>query len=266
MSQPSIIINYCSNEKMFLDSVLTECNKFSNDIVVSFGSHLYDGTPENKEEIDQYKTKYRNVKFVEYDVDVSMPNNLRMGVDKRPTAYFHNLGRWTAYKALKQKDWVFVIDCDEIPEGDLMKEWWDIYGNRLNKDVCLKFACHWYFKSVENQAIQIEDSILLIHYDKFNENTVFGDMERDHLIQMSGCELLRQVMFNKKPIWHHFSFVRSKDGLKHKLKNWGHSNDIFKNVDIDRLVESIFESDVVNDFVHGYSYKRVENRFKISVD
>jgi hypothetical protein len=259
---PSVIINYCSNEKEFIDALLQQCSIFSNDIVVSYGSKLYDGSPEDITHILPYKEKYPDVQFVEYNVDLTLNLKEQRGVVNRPTAYWHNLARWTAIQALKKKEWVFVIDCDEIPEGKNVKEWIDAIN--LREECCYKMANYWYFKDPTNQATTLEDSVLLIHYSHLTENNIFGDFERDHLIPASKTKLIRQVKgLTGNPIWHHYSFVRSKKGLMHKIKNWAHSNDIFNNVNPLSFVNYIYRNDDVNDIVHGYIYRKVQNEFHI---
>jgi len=260
----SVIINYCSNERIFLDAILTECLKFSRDIVVSYGDHLYNGVFEDIDHINEYKNRYPNVQFIQYKVDISLDIKNRKGVINRPTSYFHNLARWTGVQALKNKEWVFILDCDEIPEGDKVNEF--LSFDILDERECYKFANYWYFKSPENQATTIEDSVLLMHYKYLTEDNIFGDNERDFLIPSSGATLHRQIMgIDNKPLFHHYSGVRSREGLIHKFKNWGHSDDIYKGVDTNKLIEYIYKNDDVNDIVHNYKYIKVPNQFNISI-
>lgn len=53
--------------------------------------------------------------------------------------------------------------------------------------------------------------------------------------------------------------------MTHKLKHWGHADDRFKNVDVEQIVDDIFKDDNVNDIVHRYQYRMVENIFGIQV-
>lgn len=258
----SIVINYCSNERVFLEPLLNQCSIFSNDIVVSYGSKLYDGSNEDEEHLIPYKQKFPWIQFVKYDVDLTSTD--KKGVKDRPTAYWHNLARWTGIQALKNKEWVFIIDADEIPDGHLVRIWLDKMEHKLSDDTCYKIATFWYFKDATNQSNTLEDSILLIHHKYLTEDNIFGDYERDHLIKASGCILKRQVRgLHGAILWNHYSWCRSKAGLIHKVRNWAHSNDLFKNVDAEQLVNYIFRNDEVNDIVHGYTYTKVHNRFSI---
>jgi len=260
----SIVINYCSNEKEFLDANLNECLKFSNDIVVSYGSHLYDFTPENIDHINYYKEKYKIINFVEYKVDKNLDLSKQKGVNMRPTAYWHNLARWTGIQSLKNKDWVFLIDSDEIPNGDDVKLWIDLNYKNLNENNCYKIATYWYFKNVTFQSKTLEDSILLIHYKYLTEDNIFGDLERDYSIYNSKTKLIREVKgINNTVLWNHFSWVRTKKGLYHKITNWAHSCDIFKNVNVSDIINYIYKDNNVNDIVHNYDYIKVNNKFNI---
>jgi hypothetical protein len=257
----SVVINYCSNEEIFLDAVLSECQKFSDDIVVSYGSHLYNGTPESKEPILEYKAKYPNVQFVEYSVNIGLDNKDRIGVINRPTAYWHNLARWTGIQSLKNNEWVFLIDCDEIPEGDKLNVFLKTFP--FDETKCYKFATYWYFKHPSNQATQYEDSVLCVHKKHLIKETIFGDWERDYTIRKSGLKLERMIMYDSKPLFHHYSWVRTKESLRHKISSWAHSNDIFKNADVNSIISFIYKDENVNDIVHKYNYNKVENKFNI---
>jgi len=265
---PSVIINFCSNESMFIDALLTEAQKFSNDIVVSYGSKLYNGQDEDPAIISRLKEDYPAVQFVCYEVDKSLDMTKQRGVVRRPTAYWHNLARYTAVQHLKHNDgWVFVLDADEIPEGEKVKEWFEDRGDVLNQGHCYKLANYWYFKYPIFQSKTFEDSVLLIHKKHLTEENIFGDFERDFLIQNSGTKLQRPIMgLDNKPMWHHFSFVRTKEGIKRKLLSWGHADDIFKGINVDEIIGYMYKDDQPNDFVHRYEYNRVPNKFNIVVE
>ncbi len=263
----SVIISYCSIENIFIDVCLKECLKFSDDVIVSYGSHLYNGQPEDLNHIAECQTKFPTVKFVKYQVDMSLDLYKQKGVRNRPTAYWHNLARWTGVQALSGKnDWVFVIDVDEIPEGEYVAKWLDLARSLFNDHECYKVANYWYFKSPRFQATTLEDSVLLINRKYLTFDNIFGDNERDHLIHVSKCQLIRQVKgFGKKVLFHHFSWSKPRTALEHKIKHWAHANDIFSadRVNPDELIEYIYKDNNVNDIVHGYEYNIVENKFDL---
>lgn len=242
--------------------MLIETLKFSPQVIVAYGSHLYDGTPEDMQHINHLQSLFPTVIFKQYQVDVTKDLSKAKGVIHRPTAYWHNLARWTATQSIidKNSTWVFVVDCDEIPCGFSVKKWLDQVYLQLDPQRSYKINNYWYFKEPTNQATTLEDSVLLIHGKHLTEMNIFGDWERDYLIPASGTHLIRNVRgINGEVMFHHFSFVRTREGLRHKLKNWAHANDVYKNADIDKLL------DEPRDFVHGYSYTKVDNIFGIKL-
>lgn len=260
-----VIINFCSIEKCFLKPLLEQCSLFAQEIVVSYGDMLYNGEKEDLSFIDTYKILFPNVTFVQYKVDLTKPIHEMKGVQHRPLAYWHNLARFTAVNSLSSYvDWVFVIDADEIPEGVKVREWLNVV--KLDPSRCYKIATYWYFKLPIYRAKSYEDSILLIHKKHLTEDNIFGDYERDFTIQNSSTVLQRMNMgLDGKPLWSHFSWTRTKDGIRKKLTSWAHANDIFKGVNVDDVINYMFKDDGVNDFVHNYQYEVVENKFGIEL-
>lgn len=267
MTYPKVacIINFCSNELMFLDSQIAECSKFTDVIIVSYGSHLYDGTEEDPFLFDSLKVKHPGVAFVKYDVDVNKDLTEMPGVVKRHRAYWHNLARWTAIAQLPfDVEWVFVLDGDEVPEGSHVRNW--LESSYLSNNTLYKLANYWYFKFPHFQAKQHEDSVLFIQKKYLTFGNVFHDDERDGIIKMSELPQVRMVYgLHGQPMFHHFSFVRSKTGLERKLKTWAHCEDIFKGINIPYVVDYVYKNNNVNDFVHNYQYNIVPNIFRINV-
>lgn len=260
-----VVINFCSNEQAFLPAVLEQCAKFTNHIAVSYGDKMFDGTSEAHVEpfLEYYKFKYPFVKFIKYEVDL-VDATPRRGVVNRPTAYWCNLARWLGIQALKGDgvDWYLFLDADEIPEGEVFREW--LHDATLDPVYAYKFLNYWYFKDVVFQAKTWEDSILFAHIGHLTEDTVFHDDERDGILKVSGAKQHRNIPGrNNLPMFHHFSWVRSKHGLEKKMRTWAHRDDIFKNVDVKAIIEYIYRNDNVNDVVHNYEYQVVDNKYNI---
>ena len=257
-----IIISYCSLESIFIEPLIKECLKFSENIVVSYANCLYDGTPEDETSISALKRKFPAVKFVKYKVT---KGERKKGVVNRPTSFLHNEARWTAMRALQPCSWVFVIDSDEIPEGYRVGKW--LKQVKLDDNCCYKLGCYYYFRSATLRARQTEDSILLMHAKYLTEDNIYHDDERDGLIRNSRCRLIRDVRGDDGlPMWHHFSHVRTREGLLKKYMCWGHRDDMFQKVDVKKIVDLIYSDDgLVHDVVHGYTYDVVEDTFKIGV-
>lgn len=262
----SVIIGYSSNEKGSIHAVLSQALLFSDDVVVSYASRLLDGSLEDTQHIQSLKAKYPQVRFVEYVIDFSLNMSKQLGVHIRPTAFWHNLARWTAVQNLKNKEWVFVLDSDEVADGKGVKKWLRKALPQLVEADCYKMANYWYFKKPIFRATTQESSVLLVHHKQITKANVFGDAERDHIVDASKCTLHDLMAdFDGTVLWHHFSWVRSKSGMKHKLRYWAHANDKFQNVDVEQMVDAVFNDNNVNDFVHKYNYITVNNTFGIQV-
>ena len=262
MNHISVVINFCSLEREFLNICLRECMKFSNDIVVSYGSHFYDGSIEDHEYIKQEISNNKNVHFVEYEVDVTVDLYKQRGVEKRPHAYWHNLARWTGLKALKGNEWILFLDVDEIPDGERLKAW--SLETQLDKNTSYSLANYWYFKSPNYQATDWEETTKIIYANNITEHSIFGDSERDHLQNSAGKITAHCVLgLDALPLIHHYSWVREKEVLLRKIKSWGHKDQI---ADPINYVESIFKNKNINDFVYNYKYKYVYNQFEIKIN
>lgn len=106
--QVSVIVHYSSIEQASIEAILSQSSKFSDDVVVSYGSHLLDGSPEDLQHIHELSYKHPNVRFTRYEVDVDLDLSHQPGVVSRPTAYWHNLGRWTGTQHVRCEEWEFA--------------------------------------------------------------------------------------------------------------------------------------------------------------
>jgi len=234
--------------------------------VVSFGSHLLNGSAEDLHHIATLIKRFPDVRFAEYQVDFSLNLSEQAGVQNRPKAYWHNLARWNGVQKLRRKQWVFVLDADEVPDGHLVRKWIPGVYAKLTRATCYKMASFWYFKRPTFQATTLEDNPLLIHYNHLTKANNFGDSEREHLISHSQCYVQKKFKDDEDQVlWHHYSWVRSKSAMTKKMKHWGHADDRFKGVSVEKIVEEVFRDDNVNDFVHQYRYRLVDNVFGIHV-
>lgn len=240
-----IVINYCSNERRFIEACIEECTKVTEHIIISYGSHLYDGTPEVFD--TTLITRYPHVRFIKYEVDITLPNSKLEGVVRRPTAYWCNLARWQGIQAMPlHVDWIMFLDADEIPDGERLKQWMNT--TTLNSKSLYKLANYWYFKEVVNQAEVWEDSILLMPRWSLTRSSVFHDDERDGIIKVTGLPQNRMVVgTDGLPMIHHYSWVRSKEGLIKKLTTWAHRDDLFNGADAMGIAEYIYRNDEVKD-------------------
>lgn len=246
----SVIISYCSLDKRFLPSLLDQVLMFSDDISVVYYDKLLNGQPEPVIEIESLIDLYDRSRIktlrLEYTAD-------------HPPRYFHNLARWEGLKHTKY-DHVLFLDADEIPEGQVMKAILDI--DFMKEVDAVDFACHWYFRSAKNQAIQKEECGLLIRKDIIREELMFTESERWSFRRTRGIKYIPRVQAQHGPFMHHYSWTRTKEEMLTKVSAWGHKGD----KDWASLIQEEFSREFNGkDFVHGYSYNIVEDKFGLNI-
>lgn len=260
LSKLAIIITHCSKDSAFIFKNIEQCLKVTKNVVLSYGDKLYDYTEENYEHFKEIKEKFDEVHMVQYSVYEKMINPLN-----RKSAFFHNISRIAGYQYSKDKlqcDWFLFIDSDEIPEGDALRIILSLPDLIITKNTYI-FSNYWYFRDPIYQSTTFESSPLLVYKDKVNEQTLMADWERHmylHNHQYFNTINSFGNPYTKKPIFHHYSWVRSKEKMLSKVNGWGHQGDR----DWNKLIEEEFSHPfLMKDFVHGYNYNIVKNIFDL---
>lgn len=242
------IINYCSNEYQFIEESVKSVGRFSRQINVVMADHLFDGTKETEEDVQKATTAVHSAVpgseliVFEYDHNITSAYGTR---------YWHNMCRWIGVSVLLPEiDYVLFLDADEIAEGEKFKTWIEEHENNLPQTI--KFANYFYFRERKYQAKTYEDSIVMAanRENLRNQNVMFA-MERDSIYE-SGLTKIRSIVdSNNLPMFHHYSWVRTREQMLRKVRCWGHNKD--KNWEA--LVEEEFSRPFNGkDFVHGYEY------------
>lgn len=229
----SIIINYCSRDKAFIYINIEECLKITYNIILSCGNKLFNGDEEDLEHLNNLQKKYPFIKVLIFEVNVHEYNPLT----KRKNAYFHNKARLLGYREaqkLYNTNWYLFIDADEIPDSYLfirnMKEL-----NDINKTY--KLFTYSYFREPIYQSNFVESLILLCHKNNLTSRSLMNHMERscytsanglmdNSLIDNPNHEVIDiQDKHSSIPLFHHYSWVRSKENMIKKVNGWGHQDD-----------------------------------------
>ena len=179
------IINFSSNEALFLKACLEEALLFSDQIIIPLCDHFFDGTPENRELLEAIYAAHPEVQFIEY---AWCKENFYGG---HPTNYWHNLSRLIGWAfLLPEIDYVLFLDVDEIVEGRRFAHWLKHFP--LTNYAALRMACYWYFREAKYQALQWEDTPLLISKTALHYDAIMHPYERAgtlHLARGKNCAM-----------------------------------------------------------------------------
>lgn len=245
------VISYCTIDDRFIRENISQCLFFSKNIYITIASHLFNGKPENRdliEDLRDYVKDAPNVHFIEFDWDAS-----------KPPRYWHNYARWLGVQRC-DTEYVMFMDSDEIPEGKTVyKTFTEDTGFWGTNDEYV-FSCYWYFRDPRYRAKTLEQCHKLVRRSILTEDLIFSEDELGAIPKSKKFKVLYEVSYNRLPMLHHFSWVRTKEEMINKTESWGHKND----KDWRSLIEEEFSRDFNGtDFVHGYEYDIVEPPFKL---
>ena len=251
----STVLQYNSNDLKFLKINLLQCDKFSDEIVVTICDHFYNGEKENDDLLS------KSIDIINSFDKCKILNIRWEGATEIPT-YYNNLSRKTGLDSAKN-DWVLFLDSDEIVD-DNFKEW---FQHNSCKDLCFNFTCNWYFREPFYKATQTESAGVLIQKKDCKDWDLNSPLELKQFYQKLWDEqrllhgdLTPILGLDGNVLLHHYSWVKNKKEMLRKVKNWSHKNDR----NWEDLIEEEFSRDFNGkDFVHNYSYEIVENKFKI---
>jgi hypothetical protein len=246
----SSILHYSTLDLRFLDANLKQLSKFSNEIIIPICTHFFNGENEDIDKLRLTKniiSKYEKAKVKIFNWD---------GIKDNP-CYYNNFSRKIGTE-LSTNKWLFFVDTDEIVDDSFLN-WVD---TALDQNFTYWLTSYWYFRSPMYQAKTQEAQGLLIKRENCNWD-VNARTEREQAL--TGSNVIHgyhQKLLSKEgtPMIHHFSWVRTKEEMLKKVKNWSHCHDR----NWSSLVEEEFSRPFNNtDFVHGYEYNIVDNKFNI---
>lgn len=247
------VINFCSYDFAFLSLCIEAVQEFSSQIIVPVCDHMFSGEKEDPLFLQKIYALFPNVQFIEFPFDISKKNDPH---------YWHNLSRLIGGFFLKKEiQYALFLDCDEIVDSTSFREWLEHFDHP--KYTAIRLANYWYFRSSSYRATTWEDTPLLLKKNRENLQALMHPQERSGTYFSIQPEKKRMCLsLNKKPMVHHFSWVRTKEQMLKKVSNWGHC----KERNWERLVEQEFSSSFQGtDFVHGYLFETVDPPFSIDL-
>lgn len=250
------VINYCTNDYRFLDLCLAEVRKFSREIVVPVCDHFFDGQVENRLLLEHSYAAHPDVRFVEFAFGKE-PYGLYSGVkegDDDWIHYWHSTARYVGYQFVSPEiEHVLFLDIDEVADGEKMKAWINEFPYR-NFDA-VRFTNYFYFREARYQATKIMRNGLLVKKEKLEPELLLDVHERKGTFYNLGGERLEGApALDGTPLFHHYSWVKTKGEMQKKVVSWGHHLD----KDWPALIEEEFKEPFqFKDKFWGFEYTEV---------
>jgi hypothetical protein len=232
------IIPFCTYDIKYIDRAIEGVRDISNNIYVTYCSHLFNGEEENIDLINTVIEKNNDCIFMKFNFS-----------KYRDIKWHVNYARWIATEK-SDCDYILYIDADEVFDRYIIKNWFD---SRKEFADITTFANYWYFRSEKYQAKAYEDSPMMVKRSIIDESTSFHGLERGYYKYVDNNHTKEiSVMGNDGfPMCHHYSWALDKNEMLAKVKNWSHKTD--KNWEV--LVEQEFSREFNGtDFIHGYEY------------
>jgi len=157
---------------------------------------------------------------------------------------------------------VLFLDADEVAEGKKFLEW--LKESDQSQYTVLKMSNYWYFREPRFRADRWEDSIVLARRGSLDLPVLLHDAERNAIYDLLPHPKRRAVTgSDRRPMFHHFSWVRTKEEMLRKTEKWGHRHDRDWKSLIDKEFSGPFSG---SDFIHGYAYTECPPPFSISLE
>ena len=263
-----------SDDLVFLRANLFQVTPLFRNIVISIGTSLWNGEPEDNAKIDTFinecTEKYSNVTVLKYDVPKDMISVVSRCVS--PEMYWEGHARWVAYQELVNPktscsvapEYVLFLDSDEVVDGEAFKSW--LETGEYKKHVAMKLRNYWYWREPIYRAEEyFEDSVVLAKVGSFIPLHIFSNVGRHGVYDgshgMQGTKARDVPGCDGLPMIHHYSWVRTKEQMLRKVRAWGHRNE---RKDWNAKVEEEFNGPFKGtDFLKKLKYKEVFNKFNI---
>lgn len=251
----TILITYCTNERMFIDDLLVAALHAADTVCVAIGRRLFDGREEDAAHVQELSLRYPSVHFTWFEVpDVLLATPIVL----------HNSSRVAARDVTPVLDaWVMLLDGDEVPRngGRPLRDWWVGIHSRLEVQNVYKLSNRWFFLHPRLVSDMTEDSIVMVHGSHLTDNALTHPRERDGICMTvcgyGGTCVRGMLGEDGKPMFDHFSWVReSRVLLLAKVANWGHSKDRDWSALINQAWIQMEQGKLPDrDFVHGRRLK-----------
>lgn len=259
------IICYCSHDYRYIKKCIDEALVFSKEVIVVVCDHFFNGEKENHALLIQTYNENPKAQFLQfaYDEDkLYLPFWDYDSHDDEWVYLWHATARYVGYLYAKS-EYLLFLDCDEIVDGRLFARWLKT-NNYVDYNVC-RFSSYCYFYRADLQSEEFFHSALITRKDQLNESLIVNPYERYGIfMKMPGAKKSGILSDEGNPMFHHYSWVKSKEEALNKAKRWGHQ----KAKEWEKEIERFFSGPKERDFIFQKKLQMVDPFFdpmKISV-
>lgn len=250
MIKVEAVILYSTNDHRFFRTCIENLLKCNIRCHVVTYSHMWNGEKENDKLLKESIELFKNNRLVNF-------YSIEWKEGKSPW-YWEGAGRFLATQQVSESStFVLYVDVDEIIEPEQFKNFLEM--EKLPSYDAIGIYGYWYWLLPTKQATTTE----------YTATMVKTSLARKVPMREGGRKLYFDVATSKlivgqtSPFVHHYSWVRTKEEMIKKVLSWGHRDDRANWVD---LIEEEFKNpNTEKDFVHGYTYVEVENKFNIKI-
>jgi hypothetical protein len=241
----SAVVPFCSLDSDLIGRVVRSLAPVCSRIVVVYLTHLFTGEPDPDAQamIEKLAAEVPEVEpvRVQWNATQGKVHQAFWPCEMRMHGFVHT-----------DTPWILMVDADEVlRDAERFAAW---FATRKDLPSTPKLANYWYFLSERRRAKPLEDSIVLTH-----RSLVCFPMFRAFGAERSAFCVVPERMVKDlegQPMFDHFSWVRSPDIMRRKVKSWSHREDR----DWAALVETALAAPdpmTTPDFLHGYEYEIV---------
>lgn len=220
------IVNYCSHDYRFLSLCLKEIETFSSQIIVPVCDHFFDGRKENRDLLELSYQENPSIQFVEFSFDSKKTYGVREITPEDPDwiHYWHSTSRYIGFYHLNPNiEYVLFLDVDEIPESKRFCEWLKAFS--YQEFDAIRFTNFFYFREARYRSQKFGRTALMVKKTSIEPELILDPLERKGLFTSVVGKKIEDVYgLDGLPLFHHYSWVKTKEELLSKI-TWGHHQD-----------------------------------------
>lgn len=225
MPSLGVVISYCTHDFRFIAKCIEETRRFAKQIIIPVCDHFFNGKPENRALLEHTYAEHPDCEFVEFAYTPARlynPFSTFVPSDEEWIRLWHQTSRYIGFLHLRPEiEFLFFIDCDEIPEGDRIAAWLraGVYRNYN----AMRLLGYYYALTPTLRAKKLQNLSLLVRRAALEPRFFFHPDERYALYRYVEEPKQYDVRDQDlKPLFHHYSWVRPSHECLQKSDSWGH--------------------------------------------